>query len=126
MHQSDVPRRLTRYRVHNRMETLARRPDRRTDELFIVRRVVEAGWFPHLRRRLERRWSDVCVFTGANKLLRFGEVREARAVFLEGLRAYPNPFCLAGYAASFAPRPLLRAVLPLAERTASLRAMISP
>lgn len=121
-----VPRRLTRYRVHTGMETLARHPDRRADELFIVRQVVEAGWFPHLRRRLERRLSDVCVFTGANKLLRFGQAREARAVFLEGMRAYPNPFCLAGYAASFAPKTLLRAVLPLAERTATLRAMISP
>ncbi|MBD0273266.1 MAG: glycosyltransferase, partial [Acetobacteraceae bacterium] len=75
-----VPRRLARYRVHGRMETLARRPDRREDEIFILRRIVEAGWFPHLRRRLERRLSDVCVFTGANKLLRFGQVREARAV----------------------------------------------
>jgi hypothetical protein len=121
-----VPRRLMRYRVHERVETLEKHPDRRADELFIVRRVIEAGWFPHLRRRLERRLSDVCVFTGVNKLLRFGEARKARAVFLEGLRSYPNPFCLAGYAASFAPRALLRAALPLAERTAPLRAMISP
>ena len=121
-----VPRRLTRYRVHDRMETLARRPDRREDEIFILRWVVEAGWFPHLRRRLAKRLSDVCVFAGANKLLRFGRTREARAVFLEGLRAYPNPFCLAGYAASFAPAALLRALLPLAERTAPLRARVSP
>ena len=121
-----VPRRLTRYRVHGRMETLARRPDRREDELFILRRVVEAGWFPHLRRRLARRLSDVCVFAGANKLLRFGLAREARAVFLGGLRAHPNPFCLAGYAASFVPAPLLRTFLPLAERTAPLRARVSP
>lgn len=121
-----VPRRLTRYRVHGRMETLARRPDRREDELFVVRRVVEEGWFPHLGRRLKRRLSDVCVFVGANKLLRFGRAREARAVFLEGLRAYPNPFCLAGWAASFVPPPLLRALLPLAERTGPLRAYVSP
>ncbi len=117
-----MPRRLARYRVHRRMETLARRADRREDELFILRRALEAGWFPHLRRRV----SDVCVFAGANKLLRFGRAREARAVFREGLRAYPNPFCLAGYAASFAPTPLLRALLPLAERTAPLRAVVSP
>ena len=121
-----VPRRLMRYRVHGRMETLSRRPDRREDELFIVRRVLEAGWFPHLRRRLKRRLSDICVFTGANKLLRFGRTQEARAVFLEGLRAYPNAFCLAGYAATFVPAPLVRAFLPLAERTARLRAMVSP
>jgi glycosyltransferase involved in cell wall biosynthesis len=121
-----VPRRLTRYRVHGDMETFSRRADRRDDELFIVRRVVEAGWFPHLRRRLKRRLSGVCVFVGANKLLRFGQRGEARAVFLEGLRAYPNPFCLAGYVASFVPQPLLRALLPLAERTARLRAIVSP
>jgi glycosyltransferase involved in cell wall biosynthesis len=121
-----VPRRLTRYRVHGRMETLSRRPDRREDELFVVRRVLEAGWFPHLRRRLQRRLSDVCVFAGANKLLRFGQAREARAVFRAGLQAYPNAFCLAGYAASFAPQPMLRAVLPVAERTAALRAIVSP
>jgi len=112
--------------VHDRMETQEKRPDRRADELFIVRRVVEAGWVPHLPRRLERRLSDVCVFTGANQLLRFGDTRKARAVFLEGLPADPNPFCLVGYAASFIPRSLLRAVLPLAERTAPLRALISP
>lgn len=121
-----VPRRLTHYRIHSRMETLERRPDRREDELFVVRRAIEAGWFPHMHRRLKRRLSDVCVFAGANKLLRFGRAREARAVFLEGLRAYPNPFCLAGYLASFAPPPLLRALQPLAERTAPLRAMVSP
>jgi glycosyltransferase involved in cell wall biosynthesis len=121
-----VPRRLTRYRVHHRMETLARRPDRREDELYVVRRAIAAGWFPHLRRRLKRRLSDVCVFAGANKLLRFGRTREARAMFLEGLRAWPNPFCLAGWLASFTPPRLLRALLPLAERSAPLRAMVSP
>ena len=47
-------------------------------------------------------------------------------MFLEGLRAYATPFCLAGYAASFAPTSLLRALLPLAERTAPLRAIVSP
>jgi glycosyltransferase involved in cell wall biosynthesis len=120
-----IPRRLSRYREHPRMETLARRVDRREDELHILEALVAYGWFPDLRWALRRRLSSVHFFAGANKLLRFGIARAARKDFLRGLHAFPNPFCLAGLVVSLLPPSLLRTALPLAERTEPLRALLT-
>jgi glycosyltransferase involved in cell wall biosynthesis len=53
-----VPARLTRYRVHPRMETARRSPDKSACLVFIFKTLLERNYFParrsYLRRRLQR------------------------------------------------------------------------
>ncbi len=119
-----VPKRLTRYRCHSNMETLSRRIDRRHDEVFILSALLDRGWFPSLQWALRWRLSSALFLAGANKLLRFGLPSAARSDFARGLRVFPNPFCIAGLAASLLPAALLRGILPLAERTESVRTLV--
>jgi glycosyltransferase involved in cell wall biosynthesis len=119
-----VPKRLTRYRRHSSMETLSRRIDRRHDEVFILAALLDKRWFPNLWLALRWRLSSVLFLAGANKLLRFGLASDARSDFARGLRVFPNPFCIAGLAASLLPSVLLRGILPLAERTESVRTVV--
>lgn len=119
-----VPKRLTRYRLHSNMETLSRRIDRRHDEVFILAAILDKGWFPDLQWSLRWRLSSALFLAGANKLLRFGLTTAARSDFARGLRVFPNPFCIVGLAASLLPAPLLRGILPLAERTESVRTLV--
>jgi glycosyltransferase involved in cell wall biosynthesis len=119
-----VPKRLTRYRWHSNMETLSRRIDRRHDEVFILTALLDNGWFPTLGWTLRWRLSSALFLAGTNKLLRFGLANDARSDFARGFKAFPNPFCLAGFVASLLPSPVLRAVLPLAERTESIRVLL--
>jgi glycosyltransferase involved in cell wall biosynthesis len=119
-----VAQRLTRYRWHSGMETLSRRIDRRHDEVFILESLLDKGWFPDLRWTLRWRLSSALFLAGVNKLLRFGLASTARRDFARGLQAFPNPFCVAGLAVSLLPSSVLRAILPLAERTESLRVLL--
>jgi glycosyltransferase involved in cell wall biosynthesis len=119
-----IPRRLTRYRWHSSMETLSRRIDRRHDEVFILEALLNKRWFPNLWWALRWRLSSALFLAGVNKLLRFGLTNAARRDFARGLQAFPNPFCVAGLAASLLPPSVLRAMLPLAERTEPLRALL--
>jgi glycosyltransferase involved in cell wall biosynthesis len=104
-----VPERLTRYRVHSRMETARRSPHKGDCSVFLFRSLIEQGTFPNLRDLLESLLARSTVGAGRDRLY-FDRADEARQLFADALRLRPGWRPLAGYVLTLLPSPLRRAM----------------
>jgi glycosyltransferase involved in cell wall biosynthesis len=75
-----TPKRLTRYRVHSRMETGRRSHDRSANLVYIFSQTLERRWFPQLESYLRSRLGAALFHLGRDKLY-FNRLREARSCF---------------------------------------------
>jgi glycosyltransferase involved in cell wall biosynthesis len=84
-----VPKRLTRYRVHARMETGRRSPDKLECDVYIAAQFLKRGWFPELRSQLRARLGGALFRTGRDRLY-FNETKRARRDFLQSFLTRPD------------------------------------
>lgn len=84
-----TPQRLTRYRVHSRMETARRSHDRTANLVFLFSEVVGRDWFPEHQPYLKARLGAALFHLGRDKLY-FNRTNEARACFHRALSVHPN------------------------------------
>jgi glycosyltransferase involved in cell wall biosynthesis len=103
-----VPDRLTRYRVHSRMETARRSPDKGECTVFILRALMAEDCFPELRHQLRARLARSTVSVGRDCLY-FDQSSKARELFMSAFRLSPGWRPLAAYGLSVLPRPMRKA-----------------
>jgi glycosyltransferase involved in cell wall biosynthesis len=104
-----VPARLTRYRVHARMETGRRSPDKGECTVFVLRSLIQAGHFPDLRDQLQARLARSTVSVGRDCLY-FNQLSKARRLFISAFRLSPGWRPLAAFCLSALPRPVRKAI----------------
>ena len=102
-----VPRRLTSYRIHTRMETGRRGPDKSDNHVYIFSQLLERDWFPDRRRYLRLKLSRALCRASRDRL-DFGRAAEARRFVLEALRIAPGWRPVAVALLSFVPHALRR------------------
>lgn len=81
-----VPRRLTRYRVHSRMETGRRSHDKNENHAYIFALLLREGWFPQMERYLRGRLARALLRVGRDKL-HFHRLNEARRYMVLAVKA---------------------------------------
>lgn len=78
------PKRLTRYRVHSRMETARRSHDRTANLVYIFSQMVARQWFPEHHEYLKARLGAALFHLGRDKLY-FNRLQEARKCFRDSI-----------------------------------------
>ena len=81
--------RVSRYRIHGRMETAREDPARNEPMVYIFEKMMELGWFPSQRRLLRWRLALAWRACGADRL-RCGDKAGARRCYVRSLRTYPT------------------------------------
>jgi len=104
-----VPTRLTRYRVHSRMETARRTPEKGECTVFILRALLDAGYFPELQRALQARLARSTVSVGRDCLY-FDQTSKARELFKSAFQISAGWRPLAGYCLAVLPRPVRKVI----------------
>jgi glycosyltransferase involved in cell wall biosynthesis len=104
-----VPRRLTRYRVHPKMETAKRSPYKAESLVFVFRTLLETNRFPALRRHIRGRLGGAMCRVGRDYLY-FNRAAESRRAFCRAFGTSPDWRPLAGWLASFVPAGLRRMI----------------
>jgi glycosyltransferase involved in cell wall biosynthesis len=84
-----VPRRLTCYRVHSRMETGRRSPDKSENQVYIFSQLLERGWFPEMEGYLRARLAGALFRAGRDRLY-FNHIKEARSYFKKAFLVRPD------------------------------------
>ena len=102
-----VPERLTRYRVHDEMETVRRDPEKTRCLAFIARSLLNDPAFQAEREYLSRWLASLTVRAGRDYLY-FDRVADARQSFRAAFNMYGGWKPLAGYLVSMAPARLRR------------------
>jgi glycosyltransferase involved in cell wall biosynthesis len=100
-----VPRRLSRYRVHNLMETARRAVDKNENMVFVYAKLIELNLFPQLKIPLRERFQEALFVCGKDCLL-FDRPLEGCRYFLRSLRISPNGKAVAGLLLACIPRRL--------------------
>jgi glycosyltransferase involved in cell wall biosynthesis len=81
--------RLTRYRVHQQMETLRPTADKFEPEVFIYRSLLQANYFPEWQQFIEQQLSYMLYRCGRARL-EFNDIQKARQLFNESIRLSPS------------------------------------
>jgi glycosyltransferase involved in cell wall biosynthesis len=106
-----VNQRLSRYRVHDSMETAQQAANKNSEMVFIFSQLIELNFFPKLRKLIVGRYRQALITCGRN-FLSFGNASEGRLYFLKALQKAPNPKVIAGLLLTFFPsQPLIQRVL---------------
>lgn len=97
-----VPQRLTRYRLHDAMETARAAPDKAVPMVAIHHRLLAENRFPAWRTHLRRSLALALYALGRDRM-RFAQRAAARECFRESLAVHPTPRALAGWFISWWP-----------------------
>lgn len=91
-----VPRRLTRYRIHEKSETGRRSADKSENQVFIFSEMLRRNWFPEMKPDLRARLANAHFRVGRDQLA-FDRPGEARRSFRESFKTKPaaRPFLAA-------------------------------
>ena len=98
-----VPARLTRYRVHEAMETARLAPDKQENLVYIYRTILERNLFPTRTAQVTKFLSQVLRNLGKDHL-QFGHRDKARQYFRQSLAAYRNIKTAVWWVLSYLPR----------------------
>lgn len=98
-----VPERLSRYRVHARMETVRPSPDKYENMVFIYGELLREDWFPALRSFLRARLAEAHFRAGRAKA-QFRRSHQARRSFWASFTTRPNLRAMAGWLLTLRPR----------------------
>ena len=96
------PVRVSRYRIHGKMETARRSPARSEPLVHIFERLAALDWFPGRQPLFQRQLALAWRACGRDHL-RQGDKSEARQCFLHSLKARPTLKSALGCLASFLP-----------------------
>ncbi len=97
-----VPTRLTKYRVHEAMETARLAPDKQENLVYIYRTLLERDLFPSLRARVTEFYSQVLRMVGKDQL-HFGFRNKAREYFRQSFAVHRNTKTAVWWALSYLP-----------------------
>ena len=100
-----VPDRLTRYRMHQRMETARHDPAKSQNHVYIFSQLLERNWFPAMKGHLRLKLAEALFQLGRDRL-RFNRSREARQYFLESFKMQPGLRSAVAAAVSLVPKSL--------------------
>jgi len=103
-----VPERLTRYRLHNQMETARRSPDKSECFVYIWRSLAESGMFPEVEDHLRSRLAESTVRAGRDRLY-FNQIIEARSLFRYAFHTAPGWAACASYLLTMVPLQIRKA-----------------
>jgi glycosyltransferase involved in cell wall biosynthesis len=84
-----IPKRLTRYRVHSRMETGRPSPNKSECHVYIASQLLERGWFPEMQRHLRSKLAGALFRAGRDRLY-FNERRQAQRYFIRSFLTHPD------------------------------------
>ncbi|MBP8788764.1 MAG: glycosyltransferase [Moraxellaceae bacterium] len=84
-----VPKRLTRYRVHDAMETARRAPDKNTNMAYIYAQLLEMNHFDGREEFLKSRLAQALFQVGKDNLY-FNNLGSARGCFARSMKAKPS------------------------------------
>lgn len=101
-----VPRRLTRYRVHDAMETVRKAPDKNLNMIFIYERLLSMHELKEERPLLTNRLAHSFFRVGRDEL-HFCDVRAARKYFWRSVRTKVSFKGILAFAVTYAPVRLL-------------------
>lgn len=90
-----VSRRLTRYRIHQAMETARKAPDKNEHMVFIYRKIISLNLFPTRIELISKKLSRALYQVGKDKLI-FGIALEAKYFFMESLKLNVSYKAVAG------------------------------
>ena len=100
-----IAERLTRYRVHDAMETARKSPDKNENMLFIYKKLIELNFFPEMTSLLIRRHAQALYTVGKDNLL-FDHVGTAREHFLKSFMVCKSSKAIVGMIVSYIPKKL--------------------
>ncbi len=103
-----VPRRLTRYRVHDGMETVRRDPEKTRCLAFVAQSLLSEPAFVDHRKYL-RRWLGSLTARAGRDYLYFDRVTDARQSFITAFRLSGGWKPIVGYVISMLPNRVRRA-----------------
>ena len=98
-----VPERLTKYRVHEAMETARLAPDKQDNLVYIYRTLLERNVFPAKTAQVTKVYGQVLRNVGKDHL-RFGQGRKAREYFRQSLAVHRDVKTALWWLRSFLPR----------------------
>lgn len=84
-----VPQRLTSWRLHLKMETGRRSPDKSDCMVFIISQILDRAWFPEMKDQLVRKLSDSWFRSGLD-YSDFGQVALALHCFVKAFLTKPS------------------------------------
>ncbi len=97
-----VPHRLTRYRMHRRMETARRDPTKSQNHVYIFSQLLERNWFPKMNDYLRSCLAEALFQLGRDRL-DFNHSRDARNCFLKSFKTKRDLRAVLAVLASFVP-----------------------
>jgi glycosyltransferase involved in cell wall biosynthesis len=110
-----VAQRLTRYRVHDAMETARRAPDKTEHLIYINQALIRGRMFPRHADILKQRHADALYIVGRDNLI-FNRAPEARAYLTRSMKVAFGSKALAFLFLSYLPAPLRSAAISLRGR----------
>ena len=105
-----VPKRLTRYRIHDAMETGRKSSNKNENLVYINRTLLDENLFPSYREVLRERYAFTLYIVGKDTLM-FKQRERARDYLQQSLKIRFDKKALACLALSYMPAPVLGAVL---------------
>jgi len=104
-----IPERLTNYRIHDRMETGRRTPEKSRPLVYIFEQLLAKNWFPTMRRLLVGKLAGA-YFQCGRDLLWFNQTETARTMFCKALKTDAQLKFLVAYMLSLAPYMIRRQI----------------
>lgn len=104
-----VPQRLTRYRIHNSMETGRKAPDKHQNLVYIFSRLIAAGAFPSKMSLLKQEYGSSLYHVGKDNLF-FNHIHESRAKLLQSLKVRKSKKAVLCLLATYLPQHLRKAL----------------
>jgi glycosyltransferase involved in cell wall biosynthesis len=104
-----VPKRLARYRLHDKMETHRRSHDKGENLIYILTSVRKRGWFSQLDSVVTAKLADALLEAARNKLY-FGSSWESCCLFWRSFLLSFRLVALAGAVGAFLPRALRKSL----------------
>ena len=100
-----LPKRLTRYRVHETMETARKSFDKNENMVFIFRKLLEKNYFPNLKPHIQRKYQEALFICGKDNLS-FDRISMTRQYFSQSIGIYPNLKTFVGLMLTYLPQNL--------------------
>jgi glycosyltransferase involved in cell wall biosynthesis len=98
-----IPRRLSKYRIHDLMETARSAPEKAENMVFIYGKLIAMDLFPRLKVPLRQRFRDALFVCGKDYFF-FDRLSEARQYFLRSLKTSPSAKAVAGFLMTWLPK----------------------
>ena len=103
------PEKLTRYRVHNDMESIRKAPDKRLNLVFVFGKLIDLKLFPNKNEFLHRKHSEILRHVGRD-YLSFDQLETARGYFKKSLNSHFTFKAFTAIILSYLPKSLRTAL----------------